>query len=303
MITTLIQMTLIIACGIAWRIISPAGLNAEQSRKVLTTVVYTVFLPALVLEVLWSTKLGLQSFEYTLLGGSGILITLLIIWILCRVLKFGRKQTGAVLLATAFPNVTYLGLPVLQQTFGNWARSVAIQLDLFAAAPLVFTVGIMIARYYGENKTKPKHLLSFLTTPPFLAAFVAVLLNINQIAIPLWLAGVLQQMSDAVVPLMLFSLGLALHWDTIRLKNFSYIVPVLVIKLLFMPWLVLEMVTYMTVSEEHKAAVVLDMAMPSMVLGIVLCDQYKLDSALYAMAVAMTTLLSILTLPYWYSMV
>ena len=34
------------------------------------------------------------------------------------------------ILAAGFPNVTYLGLPVLEQTFGSWARSVVIQIDL-----------------------------------------------------------------------------------------------------------------------------------------------------------------------------
>lgn len=50
----------------------------------------------------------------------------------------------------------------------------------------------------------------------------------------------------------------------------------------------------------HKAAAVMEMAMPSMVLGIVFCDRYRLDSALYAMAVTLTTLLSLFTLPFWY---
>jgi len=302
MTLTLIQMTLVIACGAGWRIIKPAGLAAEQTRLVLTTVVYYVFLPALVLDVLWSAKLGLQSIEFSLLGVSGILVSLLLIWLLTYFFKLTRPQKGAILLATAFPNVTYLGLPVLEQAFGHWARSVAIQLDLFAAAPLVFTVGILIARCYGEDKGDHRPMLSFLNTPPFWAAFVAVVLNLNQIPSPLWLDGVLNQLSAAVVPLMLFSLGLALSWKTIRLDNLPYIVPIVVIQLLFMPLLVMQIASYLTLSDEYKAAAVLDMAMPSMVLGIVFCDRYKLDSGLYAMAVTLTTLCSMLTLPIWFGL-
>jgi predicted permease len=40
--------------------------------------------------------------------------------------------------------------------------------------------------------------------------------------------------------------------------------------------------------------------MPSMVLGIVFCDRYGLDTALYAAAVTVTTALSLITLPFWY---
>ena len=300
MTSTLIEMTLIMACGAGWRIFSPAELTAEQTRQVLTTVVYYIFLPALVLDVLWSADIGLHSLEITLLGVSGILLTLLIIWIVVRLLHIGRPQAGAILLATSFPNVTYLGLPVLEQIFGSWARSVAIHLGLFAAAPLVFTVGIMIARYYGEDEEAHSPMLSFLNTPPFLAAFIAVFLNLNHIAVPLWFDGVLKELSAAVVPLMLFSLGLALSWNTIRMKNVPYIIPVIVIKLLLMPLFAIEIVSYLTMGDGYKAAAVIEMAMPSMVLGIVLCDRYKLDSSLYAMAVTVTTLLSMLTLPFWY---
>jgi predicted permease len=48
------------------------------------------------------------------------------------------------------------------------------------------------------------------------------------------------------------------------------------------------------------AAVVMEAAMPSMVLGIVICDRFELDASLYAAAVTLTTALSLLTLPLWF---
>ena len=58
--STLIQMTLLMACGVAWRLLKPAGLTAEQTRLVLTTFVYYLLLPAMVLDVLWTAEIGLQ---------------------------------------------------------------------------------------------------------------------------------------------------------------------------------------------------------------------------------------------------
>lgn len=301
MTTTLIQMTLIMACGAGWRFYNPVGLTAENTRLVLTSVVYYIFLPALVLDVLYSADLGYHSIEFSLVGVGGILSSLFIAWIIVRLFKFSRSQAGAVLLASAFPNVTYLGLPVLEQTFGHWAKSVAIQIDLFAAAPLAFTVGIFIARHYGEEAGKHQAMWRFLNAPPFWAALIAVVLNVNQLALPHWFAGVIQQLSTAVVPLMLFSLGLALSWNTLKLKSIPYILPIITIQLLIMPLCVTEMVSYLTMDDDFKKAAIIDMAMPSMILGIVFCDRYGLDSSLYAMAVTVTTLLSMITLPLWYS--
>ncbi len=299
--STLIQMTLLMACGAVWRMLKPGGLSAEQTRLALTTVVYYLLLPAMVLEVLWSADIGVHSFQYTLLGVGCIMFAMLCIWMVGALFRFEHRRLGAMVLAAAFPNVTYLGLPVLEQTFGGWARSVAIQIDLFATAPLLFTVGIMIVRHYGEDSEEnTKSVVSFLNAPPFWAAAIAVTLNLNGIVAPEWFAGVLQKLSAAVVPLMLFSLGLALSWKAVTMRNLPYVIPVIVIKMALMPLFAIALLSYLQLDGEYRAAAVLDLAMPSMVLGIVFCDRYRLDSSLYAMAVTVTTAISLVTLPFWY---
>jgi malate permease and related proteins len=46
---------------------------------------------------------------------------------------------------------------------------------------------------------------------------------------------------------------------------------------------------------------VLEAAMPAMVLGIVFCDRFGLDTGLYAAAVTLTTAVSLVTLPLWFA--
>ncbi len=299
--TTLIQMSLLMAGGIVWRIVKPMGLGAEQTRTVLTTVVYYFFLPAMVLEVLWTADIGVHSLQYTILAVSSVLFGMGGFWLIDKLLKLEHRCLGAMILASGFPNTTYLGLPVLEQTFGSWARSVVIQLDLFAVSPLLFTFGIIMVRHYGTEPSSIRQpVWSFLNAPPFWAAGIAVLLNLNSVPAPIWLTGTLKLLSGAVVPLMLFSLGLALSWQAVRVRNIPYIAPVVVIKMILMPLFAILLVDHLTMANNYKAAAVLDLAMPSMVLGIVLCDRYKLDSSLYAMAVTVTTALSLVTLPLWY---
>ncbi len=289
------------ACGAGWRFVKPAGLSAEQTRQVLTTVVYYLLLPALVLEVLWSADIGLHSFQYTLLGVGSIVFAMLCLWMVGALFKFEHRRMGAMILAAAFPNVTYLGLPVLEQTFGGWAKSVVIQMDLFATTPLLFTVGVMVARHYGEETAeKPKSLWLFFNAPPFWAAAVAMILNINGFVAPAWLSGVLQKLSAGVVPLMLFSLGLALSWKALTVRNIPYVIPVIAIKMALMPLFAMMLVGYLPIDGEYRAAAVLDLSMPSMLLGIVFCDRYRLDSSLYAMAVTVTTAISLIALPFWH---
>jgi len=296
-------MAILISCGSLWRFLKPGGLQADETRHILTSVVYYLMLPAMILQVLWQAEIGIQSLKFSQLATVCIFFGLAVMWLCGIVLKINNFRLGALVLAAGFPNVTYLGLPVLEQVFGPWARSVAIQMDLFAGLPLLFTLGIIIARHFGEQSGESKQsIFSFLNTPPFWAAAMAVIFNLLQITEPLWLSGVLQRLASGVVPLMLFSLGLALSWQALSVRNFPYVVPVVVIKMFMMPLFALWLNHYIDIKGEAKTAALLETAMPSMVLGIVFCDRYRLDASLYAMTVTVTTVLSLITLPFWYRM-
>jgi predicted permease len=112
----------------------------------------------------------------------------------------------------------------------------------------------------------------------------------------------MDMLAAGVVPLMLFSLGLGLRWGAGWGGRLSLVAPVVLIQLLLMPLLVWGASDITGLGGAVRTAVVLEAAMPSMVLGIVLCDRYRLDSSLYAMTVTVSTALSIVTLPMWFNL-
>lgn len=302
MLEVLIQMAGLILCGVGWKLFKPAGLQAEQTRQVLTSLVYYLLLPGLVLSVLWKADLGAGSAFIALAAALGVVCGLLFGMLSCRMCSSQPKQAGAIILAAAFPNATYMGLPVLEATFGSWARGVAIQYDLFACTPLLFTAGILVATRFGDaSGAKTSMIQRLIRIPPLWAAVTAVCLNLGEVPQPSVIRGLLELLERGVVPLMLISLGLSLSWNKGQLKSLPTILPVIAIRFLIIPLVVLAFASLLGMSGEFRAAVVMEAAMPSMVLGIVLCDRFKLDVGLYATAVTITTVLSMLVLPLWFN--
>lgn len=295
------QMALLVCAGLAWQWLRPGGLDAALTRKVLTGLVYHLLLPALVLLVLWPAELGLDSLRIALAAAVGVLGALLLSGGLCRVCGMPGPATGAAMLAAAFPNVTYLGLPVLEGLFGPWARGVAIQYDLFACTPLLLTVGILVAQRLGDGGRFVWY--GFLRVPALWAALLALLLNAGGVPMPELLQGTLEHLSSGVVPLMLLALGLSLRTDVLRSKRVGALLPIVAIQLFLMPALVWGVAAATGLEGVLLTAVVLEGAMPSMVLGIVICERYGLDTSLFAAAVTVTTLLSFFTLPLWFAWV
>lgn len=302
MLEVIFQMAGLIICGVGWRWLQPAGLAPVETRTVLTSLVYYLLLPALVLSVLWKAELGETSVLIATAAAVGIFAGLAIGFLSCRLCRNSSAEAGAVILAITFPNATYLGLPVLEATFGPWARGVAIQYDLFACTPLLFTVGVLVAaRLGGGDENTGAIYRSLLRIPAMWAALAAVALNVADVPLPSVLDGLLTLLERGVVPLMLFSLGLSLEWSRSRWRLLPSLVPVIVVRLLLIPLIVMFVAGSLGMSGELRAAVVMEAAMPSMVLGLVLCDRFKLDVGLYAAAVTVTTALSMVTLPLWFA--
>ena len=300
MIATLLQMFTLIGVGLLWSWWQPGKLDPEAARKVLVGSVYYLFLPALVLSVLWQAPIGVETLKIMTVATIGVLAALAVSLLACRVCAAQRGTAGAMILAASWPNATYLGLPVLEKTLGPWARSVAIQYDLFACTPLLLTVGIMIANAYGSGGRWQNPARVLLTVPPFWAALAALALNVGAVPIPSWIAGLLSLMGAAVVPLMLVSVGMALRQGFGQWQHLPLVIPVAVIQLFIMPLAVWGAAIAFGFTGEMRVALVLEAAMPSMVLGIVLADRYGLNTGVYAAALTATTLLSLFTLPLWF---
>ncbi|WP_018872749.1 AEC family transporter [Thioalkalivibrio sp. ALJ16] len=307
MLAVMTQMGALIVAGVIWRALRPGGLDADTARRVLTTLVYYLLLPALVLQVLWTAPLGLDSLRIALVAGLTVLAMVAVTLLACRICMAERAAIGAMLLAAAWPNATYLGLPILDSLFGDAGRAVAIQYDLFACLPLVLTLGVLLARRYGDPEAVRLYgggspLRGLAAVPSIWAAVVGVALNLAGVPLLDWLDIFLGFLADSVAPLMLFSLGLALVFNRFRGRDARPLAVVAVVQLVLAPVFALGLVLSIGLEGVPGVGSVLEAAMPAMVLGLVFCDRFRLDTGLYAAAVTLTTALSLITLPLWFAL-
>ncbi len=290
----------LILSGVLWRLIRPFGGEADTMRQALTSLVYVYLLPALVLLVLWRAPLGLDAVRIAFISAGCILTGMAMAWIWFRQRRTPDRTLGTVLLAAGWGNFTYLGLPVLEGALGSWARAVAIQFDLFAATPLLLSLGIILASRFGDQAAPDGVFKELIRVPPIWAALAGVTLNVLRVPMGQWVEQLLEMLAAGVIPLMLFSTGLALRWVSGWQERIPAIMPVMAIRLLLVPALVWVLAGALGVEGKLRTAVVLEAAMPSMVLGLVICDRFGLDTRLYAEIVVLSTAAAAITLPIWF---
>jgi predicted permease len=300
MLVALLQMSLLIACGTAWGKYAPAHISPLAHRRALTDLVFYLLLPALVLDVIWRAPLDQSSLFISFLAACGVASGLAFVWFILRYVDCSPRQKGVLLLASAFPNATYLGLPVLNQVMGPATRATVLQYDLFACTPILLSFGMLIARYYGDSQTDVHPLKELSKVPPLWAVAIGVSLNVSGLVQPLFIHTVLSTLAGGVVPLMLIVLGMSIRWQSLHFRFMPLLLPVVITSLLLIPLVVLLLSHLLSLPPSLIQQVVIVAAMPTMVFGVVISERYQLDTELYAAAVTITTLLSLGTLPLWF---
>ncbi len=302
--TTFGAFLILMGFGVLWQFF-PSLPDRTQIRSAIGAIVLNVFLPALSFHVLYNAPLNAELWIVPTTSIIVCLSTLLVAWLCYRAIfslsagKLSSISVGALLLGSAWCNATYLGLPTVTLLLGEDYARIPILYDLLAITPLLLTVGASLGAFYGASELKQdarSSLLSIVKLPPLWAAVLGVVLNAFQLPLPQMFLNACKIAGSAVAPVMIFSVGLALRFSSP--KSLIWILPALILKLVFAPTVAYFTAQTLGLSGNAFAATVLEAAMPTMVLTMVIADKFKLDSELLAQTIAVTTILSFLTLPF-----
>ena len=301
MYDVLLSFGLIIAMGVGFRMLKLGGLDADSLRSAINVSVFNVFLPALCIRIIYTSAIDREALLVpatawiTIL--SGLFIALAVYALLEKTLSIGPREKGVLLLAATFGNVTYLGLPVLTGLYGYEAAKYALYYDLLAATPLLWFVGAPLASRYGEGKRMGigDSFRTIASLPPLWGIGAGFVLNLGGIALPSFLLKTLGMLGDVVVPLMIFTVGLALSLPKVR--HAYAIIPAVTIKLGVVPFISYVAAMVLGLEGTALASCFIEGAMPTMVLSLLIASRFKLDESLAAFVIVVTTVLSFITLP------
>ena len=284
-----------LALGYAFQRLRVLPDNAAQT---LNLVVLYVCLPAAVLRYaprlhLEPALIGIAVVPWVLL-----LATVLAVTLLARVLRFRDDERAVLLLTVALGNTSFLGYPLTRALIGEHALPYAVIYDQFGAFLILSTFGLwVLARYGGDRKPTAREMLARVVRfPPIWALVIGF--TIMPAEPPAWVAGGLQRLSDALLPLAMLTIGLSVKLALPR-DELKPLAAGLLLKLALLPALALPLVRLLGLHGEMARTTVLESAMPSMVTAGALAISHGLAPRLAAAMVGYGLLLSLLTLPLW----
>ena len=295
---TVLPLFLIIFTGLLF---SRTKAASEKWVDVLNKYALWIGFPALVIASLMHLDLEGESYlKLIIINSVYIVICMLLAFPVAKIFGLSVKFRSSLFLILSFGNVAYLGIPVLNNAFGNEVLPVAAIISAVYVFWLL-TLAILLIEIFGEEKTNLKKLgLSLAQNPLLLSVFIGLAIVVLKIKLPEFVAETIHLFADSVTAVVLFSLGIFLGLQKIgRPKEWLQVAVLALVTMLVLPFIFYEAINWIPFQSTNFKATILDAAMPLGVTPYVLAVQYKLKTTLVARIIVFGTLLSMFLIPLW----
>lgn len=275
-------------------IITDAGVF-EMSRLLLY-----VTLPALVIKAMQFDS----TVEHMKSGMKMSLISLVLYafsiaasYLVIKMIGAKGKSADVLQLCMIFPNVSFMGYPVVMSVYGEEGVFYAAFFNMFFDL-LIWTVGIFILNRSSEQSGEKKNLLLTFLNPGTVAVLIGLLFFLGPVKMPKFLDDTLMYLSRATIPIAMIVIGSLLSKSRFIdiLKN-KRLILVAIIKTVVFPVTMLFLMKAVGMTGYYLSIPVLIMSMPSAANIAIFAEKQNSDGVLASQGIFLSTILSLATIP------
>lgn len=277
-------------------------LTEEVSKKV-SAIVVNVANPCMILSsALTDQQMRGKELLQTLAIVALMYVFLLVVaQLLPKILRIRKESRGAYAAMTVFANIGFMGFPVLAAMYGNGALLYGAVFQI-PFNILIYTYGVAVLTRRPDAGGKAEldriEILKKIFNIGVIACIAAMLIYFLRIPIPSFLQAFITNLGNLTAPLSMMIIGASLAQMPLKelfldkkLLLFS------MVKLLILPAVWMLMVNRVAEQEILRGVCLVMMATPAGSMTAMLAQQYGGDYETASRGVALTTVLSVITMP------
>jgi predicted permease len=269
------------------------GPRLDLQYRTLSRTAYYLLIPAFVFHVLSTVQIDLVTAGRMVAGISLVYIaTGLIGWTVARIMGYGREMAVAFLMTGVFGNVGNYGLALTRFRLGDLAMESAT-VYMVTVNAVAFSVCVLAAAWVHHGGFGA--LKRLLKTPGVVALAPALCFPFTGTAPPLILDRISGLLGDAMIPVMLLTLGLQLR-ESGRLTWGAAALAASGVRLVAGPALAFALIPLLGLSGIEASAGVLQAGMPAAVLTAIIAVENDVVPDFVTSVVFVSTLISLISL-------
>ncbi len=276
------------------------GLLNKYGSQVISGIVVNVANPALILSASINSDGSIKGKDllYTAVISAAIYVFLILIsFILPRILGVSKDKYGVYKVMTVFSNIGFMGFPLISAVYGSKALLYA-SIFLLPYNLLIYTWGIHSLDSNSDRKKGHKLSLGKIFNIGVIACILTMIIYLANIQVPEFVSKTVKSFSELTAPLSMMVIGASMFDMKIRdLVSDIRLIIFTVIKLLIIPALGIFIIKLFVTNADMLGVCLIMLATPVGSMTAMLAGQYECDYELCSRGVALSTVLSVLTIP------
>lgn len=287
----IIIMFIIVIIGV---ICYKSGLITDSGKKQLSNLVMYIVNPLLIF-LAYQTDFRVDLLEGLMWTAIMAIITYITFILISQIIirdKNGR-ETAIERFSIIYSNCGFMGTPLILGVFGT--DGVILQNGFITVFNIcVWTHGIMTIK--GESDKKA--IFNVIKTPAIIAVIVGIICFFLNIRLPEIPYTALNHVAEMTTPLAMLVAGASIAGSNIlkSLKN-PRIYLITFLKLVLFPLIGLLIICFIPATETAKLITLIEIACPTATIGMMFAISFGKNSEYCSQIFAITTLLSMITLP------
>ena len=292
----MLPLFLMMAVGYIVRL---AGLLNETSAYQMNRVIFTVFLPMLVFQNIYTIDIDAlwYNFDSWMLfyALAGVILQFLIALCIAFLSEKDNSRRGVVLQGMFYGNFVLFGIPVCNALFGRDAAGPA-SLLVAVILPLYYVLAVIALELFrGGHPSFFRTLKDIFTNPLILASIAGILCLAFRIKLPRFLSETVSSLASIAAPLAFVILGASFSFRKIG-DSVKSLCLTLGGKLLFFPIFFLLLAALLGFRGSSLAVLLVVFASPVAVSSFTMAQQMDGDENLAGQLVVFSSLLSVGTM-------
>ncbi|MBR5740341.1 MAG: AEC family transporter, partial [Firmicutes bacterium] len=194
-------------------------------------------------------------------------------------------------------NNGFIGLPITLAIFGEDKLFYMVFFQMMLTM-YIFGPGVLQVHYGDRSKDGNTNVLKMILSPVITAALIGVLILALGISLPEVIIKCLDTIGSATTPLSMIVIGIQLGTSDFKgVIGNRKLISLSVIKMILTPLITILLVNWLPVNNSIKLVAVFGASFPAAVAATPIAAMEGKNSQLAAEGVALTTLMSIVTMP------
>ncbi len=268
---------------------------SENDIDPFNKIVMYILMPCMIFHAIYSADLALLPklgiLPLVILSSS--IVTGIVSFLILKKMNLDDKTLWSVLVTVMIANTAFMGYPVTLGIFGADGFLRAIFCDIATLCIFLLLSFVLILKFGGTVKSACKKIALF---PPLWAVILGLGFNFLNIPIGPVLDNTVNYLGQGAIPLIMIALGLSIDFSALS-RSKVMIAFTSVMKLAFFPLIAFFVASFLGLIDLQFTISVVEAAMPSGMMSLLLSITYKLDYELTSDCILINTVISLITLP------